>query len=90
MLRRSTKQKGGYNGLEKSRNLISGIAFRKSSFISTIPLWVKILHTRYSRLRRNCLSLLTCLETKAPINFNTDGMYFVSAAEEVGEEEAHP
>jgi hypothetical protein len=27
---------------------------------------------------------------EGPINFNTDGQYFVSAAEEIGEQEAHP
>ena len=36
------------------------------------------------------LALADMFRNEGPINFNTDGNYFVSAAEEVGEQEAHP
>ena len=36
------------------------------------------------------LALADMFRNEGPINFNTDGKYFVSAAEQVGEQEAHP
>jgi hypothetical protein len=36
------------------------------------------------------LALADMFRNEGPINFNTDGQYFVSAAEEIGEQEAHP
>jgi hypothetical protein len=36
------------------------------------------------------LALADMFRNEGPINFNTDGGYFVSAAEEIGEQEAHP
>jgi hypothetical protein len=35
-------------------------------------------------------ALAYMFETESPINFNTDGKYFVSAAAEVGDEETMP
>src|SRR4029453_1288429 len=39
---------------------------------------------------RELLALADMFRNEGPINFNTDGQYFVSAAEEIGEQEAHP
>ena len=39
---------------------------------------------------QECMALADMFRNEGPINFNTDGNYFVSAAEEVGEQEAHP
>ncbi len=36
------------------------------------------------------LALADMFRNEGPINFNTVGKYFVSAAEQVGEEETHP
>jgi hypothetical protein len=36
------------------------------------------------------LALADMFRNEGPMNFNTDGKYFVSAAEQVGEQEAHP
>jgi hypothetical protein len=36
------------------------------------------------------MALADMFRNEGPINFNTDGSYFVSAAEQVGEQEAHP
>jgi hypothetical protein len=36
------------------------------------------------------LALADMFRNEGPINFNTDGQYFVSGAEEIGEQEAHP
>jgi len=36
------------------------------------------------------LALADMFRNEGPINFNSDGSYFVSAAEQVGEQEAHP
>ena len=36
------------------------------------------------------LALADMFRNEGPINFNTDGQYFVSAGEEIGEQEAHP
>jgi hypothetical protein len=35
-------------------------------------------------------ALADMFRNEGPINFNTDGSYFVSAAEQVGENEPHP
>lgn len=36
------------------------------------------------------MALADMFRNEGPINFNTQGKYFVSAAEQVGEQEAHP
>ena len=36
------------------------------------------------------LALADMFRNEGPINFNTDGSYFVTAAEQVGEQEANP
>jgi hypothetical protein len=36
------------------------------------------------------MALADMFRNEGPINFNTDGKYFVSAAEQVGEQEANP
>ncbi len=36
------------------------------------------------------VALADMFRNEGPINFNTDGQYFISAAEEIGEQEAHP
>ena len=36
------------------------------------------------------VGLSDMFRNEGPINFNTDGSYFVTAAEQIGEEEAHP
>jgi hypothetical protein len=36
------------------------------------------------------IALADMFRNEGPMNFNTDGKYFVSAAEEVGEQEAKP
>jgi hypothetical protein len=36
------------------------------------------------------LALADMFRNEGPMNFNTNGNYFVSAAEQVGEEESHP
>lgn len=36
------------------------------------------------------LALADTFRNEGPINFNTDGQYFISAAEEIGEQEGHP
>ena len=36
------------------------------------------------------IALGDMFRNEGPINFNTEGKYFVSAAEQVGEQEAHP
>jgi len=36
------------------------------------------------------MALADMFRNEGPINFNTDGNYFVSAAEQVGEQEANP
>ena len=36
------------------------------------------------------LGLADMFRNEGPINFNTDGKYFVSAAEEIGEQETQP
>ena len=36
------------------------------------------------------MALADMFRNEGPINFNTDGSYFVSAAEQIGEQEAHP
>ena len=36
------------------------------------------------------LALADMFRNEGPINFNTDGSYFITAAEQVGEQEANP
>jgi len=36
------------------------------------------------------VGLSDMFRNEGPINFNTDGSYFVTAAEQIGEQEAHP
>jgi hypothetical protein len=36
------------------------------------------------------VGLSDMFRNEGPINFNTEGSYFVTAAEQVGEQEAHP
>lgn len=36
------------------------------------------------------MALADMFRNEGPINFNSNGQYFVSAAEQIGEQEAHP
>ena len=36
------------------------------------------------------MALADMFRNEGPMNFNTDGKYFISAAEQIGEQEAHP
>ena len=75
---------------KRVENYFLGYSIPKNQFYFYYSLVGETAVHQFFPAPQEFLALSDMFRNEGPMNFNTDGNYFVSAAEKVGEEESHP